>query len=175
MEEIRLNHREIERLRTALTAAKMIDEDQKKRIEQQEEALAEASLRCQELEREKRECEQMSEDIGAHPHGNCHIITTDQLASGEVVLLTQGQIRAAVEDADQWPRKFGWSSAMWGLLKKLNITVISIKRKTSKIDDMGNPVREESILQPSPSTVLRDEDVLVIIGKDEDINSLKEY
>jgi trk system potassium uptake protein TrkA len=40
---------------------------------------------------------------------------------------------------------------------------------------MGNPLREERILQPSPATVLRDEDVLVVIGKDEDINSLKEY
>jgi trk system potassium uptake protein TrkA len=61
------------------------------------------------------------------------------------------------------------------LLKKLKITVISVKRKTTKIDDMGNPVREESILQPEPSTILRDDDILVIIGKDEDIKALKEY
>jgi hypothetical protein len=40
---------------------------------------AEQAKRIEELEQEKRECEQMSEDIGAHPHGSVHIITDDQI------------------------------------------------------------------------------------------------
>jgi len=37
------------------------------------------------------------------------------------ILVEKEKIDAAVADADQWPRRFGWSSAMWGLLKKLGI------------------------------------------------------
>jgi trk system potassium uptake protein TrkA len=61
------------------------------------------------------------------------------------------------------------------LLKKLGITVISVKRMSTKIDDIGNPEKEELIIQPAPTTMLEDADVLVVIGKDEDINKLKEY
>jgi trk system potassium uptake protein TrkA len=61
------------------------------------------------------------------------------------------------------------------LLKKLGITVISVKRISTKIDDIGNPEKEELIIQPAPTTILEDADVLVVIGKDEDINRLKEY
>ena len=58
-----------------------------KRIESLEQALAKASLRTQELENTKAVVEYMNAK-GA-------FITTEQLASGEVVLLTQGQIDAA--------------------------------------------------------------------------------
>lgn len=61
------------------------------------------------------------------------------------------------------------------LLKKFNINIISIKRVQTKIDDMGNPQKEETIIQPAPSVVLQKEDVLIVIGSDEDINALKEY
>jgi trk system potassium uptake protein TrkA len=61
------------------------------------------------------------------------------------------------------------------LLKKLGITVISVKRMSTKIDDIGNPEKEEIIIQPEPNTMIEDADVLVVIGKDEDINRLKEY
>jgi trk system potassium uptake protein TrkA len=61
------------------------------------------------------------------------------------------------------------------LLKKLGITVISVKRISTKIDDMGNPEKEELVIQPASTTVLEDADVLVVLGKDEDINRLKEY
>jgi trk system potassium uptake protein TrkA len=61
------------------------------------------------------------------------------------------------------------------LLNKLNITIISVKRMSTKIDDMGNPQKEELIIQPIPATALDEGDILVVIGKDEDINRLKEY
>jgi trk system potassium uptake protein TrkA len=59
------------------------------------------------------------------------------------------------------------------LLKKLNINVISIKRKKTAIDDQGNPRIDEIILQPSLSAVLEKEDVLVVIARDDDIDSLQ--
>jgi trk system potassium uptake protein TrkA len=53
--------------------------------------------------------------------------------------------------------------------------VISIKREQIKIDDMGNPQKEETIIQPGSLEVLEKDDILVVIGSDEDINALKEY
>ncbi len=61
------------------------------------------------------------------------------------------------------------------LINKFNITIISVKRVKTKIDDMGNPQKEDVIIQPLPSTVFQDNDVIVVIGKDDDINALKEY
>jgi trk system potassium uptake protein TrkA len=61
------------------------------------------------------------------------------------------------------------------LFNKFNINVISIKREQIKINDMGNPQKEETIIQPGSSVVLNKDDILVVIGSDEDINALKEY
>ena len=73
---------EIERL-----TAEVVEKD--KRIESLEQALDKASLRTQELERELS----FAEDELYYPDKyGCVVITTEQLASGEVVLLTQGQI-----------------------------------------------------------------------------------
>ena len=60
------------------------------------------------------------------------------------------------------------------LRKKLNINVISVKRTFTDIDNLGNPVKEEKIITPQPDQVLEDKDILVIIGSDADINSLKD-
>ena len=61
------------------------------------------------------------------------------------------------------------------LINKFNITVISVKKVKTTIDDMGNPQKEEIIIQPVSSTILAEGDIVVVIGKDEDINALKEY
>jgi trk system potassium uptake protein TrkA len=61
------------------------------------------------------------------------------------------------------------------LINKFNITVVSVKRVKTRIDDMGNPQKEEIIIQPVSSTLLAEGDIVVVIGKDDDINALKEY
>jgi len=59
------------------------------------------------------------------------------------------------------------------LRKKFGVSVISIKRKKTIIDDQGSPRIEELVIQPAPTTVLEKEDILVVVGKDEDIDALK--
>jgi len=59
------------------------------------------------------------------------------------------------------------------LQKKYGITVISIKRKKTIIDDQGTPRIDEVILQPKPSAVFEKEDILVVVGRDEDIDALQ--
>lgn len=59
------------------------------------------------------------------------------------------------------------------LRKEYNLNIVSIKRTEQAIDKMGNPTPNEVVINPLPNTVLREEDILVIIGSDEDINKLR--
>ncbi len=60
------------------------------------------------------------------------------------------------------------------LRNKANINVISIKRFQLKIDNIGNPLKEEIVLIPKPQDVLQTNDILAIVGSDADIESIKE-
>lgn len=60
------------------------------------------------------------------------------------------------------------------LRNKANINVISIKRLQLKIDEIGNPNREELVLIPKPQDILQANDILAIVGSDSDIESIKE-
>ncbi len=59
------------------------------------------------------------------------------------------------------------------LRNKVNINVISIKRSTLKIDDTGNPLKEEIVLIPRPQDILQLNDILAIVGTDSDIEIIK--
>ncbi|OHD15820.1 MAG: potassium transporter TrkA [Spirochaetes bacterium GWD1_27_9] len=61
------------------------------------------------------------------------------------------------------------------LRNKANINVISIRRIILKIDEMGNPLKEENVLIPKPSDVLELNDILAIVGTDKEIESLKGF
>ncbi|HOV14498.1 MAG TPA: TrkA family potassium uptake protein [Spirochaetota bacterium] len=60
------------------------------------------------------------------------------------------------------------------LRNKANINVISIKRYQLKIDEIGNPVKEEIVLIPKPQDILQSNDILAIVGSDSDIETIKE-
>lgn len=86
--------------------------------------------------------------------------------------ISQNQTLAEIITPDSFEGK---SLHKLDLMNKLSINVISVKRTQTSIDAMGNPRKEEFIIQPSPSVVLQKDDVIVVIGKDEDIDRLKEY
>ncbi len=58
--------------------------------------------------------------------------------------------------------------------KNYNVNIISIKRPHIEIDEMGNPIREEEVLSPSQEEILQPNDILVLIGSEEAISTLKE-
>jgi len=60
------------------------------------------------------------------------------------------------------------------LRKKYHLTLVSIKRIETTIDEMGNPRKEELILYPTPDDILKINDSLVVLGSDKDIENLKE-
>lgn len=73
------------------------------------------------------------------------------------------------------PKKFvGKSIFQLNLRKKYNLNVVSIKRPETNLDKVGNPIVSEEAINPLPDTVLKKEDILVIVGSDEDLNKLKD-
>jgi len=60
------------------------------------------------------------------------------------------------------------------LRKKFNVNIISIKREKTEIDEVGNPTTTESTVIPNPSTILKDNDVLIIAGSKAAINKIKD-
>jgi trk system potassium uptake protein TrkA len=71
------------------------------------------------------------------------------------------------------PQLVGKTLQKLDIQKKFGVTVISIKRSKTTIDDQGTPRIEELVTQPTPSTVLEKEDILVVVGRDEDIDALQ--
>jgi trk system potassium uptake protein TrkA len=60
------------------------------------------------------------------------------------------------------------------LRKKYNVNIISIKREKTEIDEVGNPTTTESTVIPNPSTILKENDVLIIAGSRAAINKIKD-
>jgi len=57
--------------------------------------------------------------------------------------------------------------------RKYRINIVSIKRATTSIDELGNPVRKETVISPDPDDVLKLNDVLVLVGDQRDIEKMK--
>jgi trk system potassium uptake protein TrkA len=57
---------------------------------------------------------------------------------------------------------------------KYNINIISIKRTKTEIDAMGNPKREELVFSPKPMDILNIDDIMVVLGTEDDIDKFKE-
>ncbi len=61
------------------------------------------------------------------------------------------------------------------LRKKFNINIIAVKRSKIAIDELGNPVNSEELIFPDANTKLKEHDILLVVGKNEDIDIFKEY
>lgn len=60
-----------------------------------------------------------------------------------------------------------------GLREKYRINVLLIRRTSTDVDDYGNTVTKQSAHFPQPSTELRENDILVVVGRDHDIERLQ--
>jgi uncharacterized protein with PhoU and TrkA domain len=58
--------------------------------------------------------------------------------------------------------------------KRHHLVVIAIKRKIISVDDMGNPVTTESVFFPDRSEILHQTDILIVAGRNSDIENLKD-
>jgi trk system potassium uptake protein len=74
------------------------------------------------------------------------------------------------------PRSFLNSSlGKLDLRRRFSINVIAVKREDFTVDEQGNTVRNEEVIFPDRETVLNEQDILLVVGKNEDIESVKDY
>lgn len=74
------------------------------------------------------------------------------------------------------PRSFVNSTLVrLDLRKRFSINVVAIKRTKLSVDEVGNPVKDEEVVFPESDTMLLEQDVLLVVGKNEDIEAMKEY
>ena len=70
------------------------------------------------------------------------------------------------------PQKYIGDSV--GVLQtRQKVRVIALKRPDMTVDNLGNPVRNERVIRPSELTELRDNDILILFGRNTDIDDLK--
>ena len=68
----------------------------------------------------------------------------------------------------------GSSLAGLRLRGEYGVNVIALKRGEASIDELGASVRRERVTFPQPTEVLRENDILMVIGKNEHIERLTE-
>ena len=59
------------------------------------------------------------------------------------------------------------------LRKRFNLNLLAVKRLSVNIDSLGNPVKNESILPPESAGQLKEGDVLLLLGRNEDIENFR--
>jgi trk system potassium uptake protein len=123
--------------------------------------------------------EQVLKQIGADEIVNIEIEEGvrigSKLMSPEV--LDRIPVTQTVSVAELYPPKtfVGKNLAKLDLRGKFKINVIAITRISLTIDESGNPIRNEQVLFPGGEDILEDTDILLIVGKNEDIDALREY
>ncbi len=66
----------------------------------------------------------------------------------------------------------GQTIAKISLPEKFKLTIAAVRRSQQLIDDVGNPETAEELITPAADTVLKENDVLLVVGKNEDIAAL---
>lgn len=59
------------------------------------------------------------------------------------------------------------------LQEKFSIHLAGLKRTEISVDSEGNPVRKENLLFPEDSEILKDGDILILVGKNIDLEQLR--
>jgi len=70
-------------------------------------------------------------------------------------------------------RLSGKSGQELDLRKRFSLNLLAVRRQNVNIDPLGNPVRSESVLLPENAGELLDGDVLLLLGRNEDIESFR--
>ena len=74
------------------------------------------------------------------------------------------------------PKNFvGESLAKLDLRNKLRVNIVSIRRIVLSVDEEGNPVKNEDVIFPEAGEILKESDLLLLVGKNEDIDAFKEF
>lgn len=68
----------------------------------------------------------------------------------------------------------GKSLERLNLRQEYNVNVIAIERFKTSVDEEGNPVKEERVILPTKDDVLLTDDILIVVGRNTDIDGFKD-
>ncbi|MBN1834331.1 MAG: TrkA family potassium uptake protein [Spirochaetales bacterium] len=68
----------------------------------------------------------------------------------------------------------GKSLERLNLRQEYRVNVIAIERFKTNVDEEGNPVKEERVILPTKDDVLLTDDILILVGRNSDIEAFKE-
>jgi trk system potassium uptake protein TrkA len=68
----------------------------------------------------------------------------------------------------------GKSLERLSLRQEYRVNVIAIERFKTNVDEEGNPVKEERVILPTKDDVLLTDDILIVVGRNTDIDTFKE-
>jgi trk system potassium uptake protein TrkA len=68
---------------------------------------------------------------------------------------------------------FGKTLAELSLRQKLGLTVVAIKRNKLDVDEEGNSLHREDLVFPQGDEPLNEDDILIVVGYNDDIEQLK--
>lgn len=57
------------------------------------------------------------------------------------------------------------------LRARFRVNVVSIRRTHVDVDELGNPERREELIFPGPTDELKEDDVIMVVGRNEDIDA----
>lgn len=97
-----------------------------------------------------------------------------RLISPEV--LDRVPLSKTISMAEVYVQRSFWGKTLQelDLRRHANVNVVAIRRNTISVDEMGNPVKNEEVIFPDAATDLRESDVLMVVGRDEDIDAFKD-
>jgi len=122
--------------------------------------------------------QQVLKQVGADEIINIEIEEGQRVAQRLIApeVLDRIPISSSISVAEMYvPKEFiGKSLKELDLRKKTKVNVVSIKRTILSVNEQGNSVRSEDIIFPEPGEILRESDMLLIVGKNTDIERLQE-
>ncbi len=122
--------------------------------------------------------QQVLKQVGADEIINIEIEEGQRVAQRLIApeILDRIPISSTISVAEMYvPKEFiGKSLKELDLRKKTKVNVVSIKRTILSVDEQGNSVRSEDIVFPEPEEVLRESDMMLIVGKNTDLERLQE-
>ncbi len=119
--------------------------------------------------------EKVLKQIGADEVINLEVDEGERIASRLIApdILDRVPISAELTIAEAYmPKEFqGGKVTELGLMEKFNLSLVIIKRITTDVDEDGVPKKKEIVIYPQDNAVLEKNDILVVLGKNSDIDN----
>lgn len=123
--------------------------------------------------------EQVLKQIGADEIVNIEVDEGQRVAMRLISpeILDRIPVSKSISVAELYaPRSFvGCTLGEIDLRNRFNINIVSITRLDVRVDEIGNPIHDKKIFFPTSDDVLQEADVVLVVGRNEDIDALKEY